>query len=915
MTNGPIKYVPRARFYHRPKPTHPAFIHSFLSDDMITQSTVAPGKRDNLVWVTLRPEESIDDPGMPGNESGYSKYRPPVIMLNSGIRWSSKEAQKDWKYTPSPQEEEWRNYALTDYRSKLFDLELIENPTEEDIERKKLLTKLINQIGVKGEGYLETVFDLLGTSSAGISWGLAAANIPVTVTTAFKSQKNRSQCFRFKRLEAPEDQVRFSFTIEIGNGNSMYALVMGEDGISATFIHYRNMSASKRENLIAQLEAIKDNGRLTVDDRTQIAAWERQIKKIRRDSKLDGNKTLTKEENKKVSELQKKIETLKDSKRGLTDADNTEKQQLENDLYISREDFDLVERSKSTIGRTIDLSFSFLRSGFVLITSDDGRKIYENKRLTGGVPAGAEPVYGNGLPDGAYITVKSDGGMWSLVYGNKQHDYHGTIWGQPIEVPFVFDSNEVTWAVEKDEANTGCKITYDLVELQPPALSVWGTFIPGIYQVQIDFYSDYDVPDDKFKGRYTPELYYLELRIPAGETQVPQLLWDSEDPANKFSNGESRLIDMHLQDDRERSRVCSLFVANGRNHANLPELMGGLACSTSLVRTSDGGEEKVMTYGFTSSVTHDQIDYLGTADEHIQFTPSYGSKVQIEVGGCENFLSVEVTQANTGNNKYVGDYLREMCIDEGIPPELYSSLPVGAASNCPKIHRTIPGKFPDCRPSLGVNLWDWMRDVVAKHAPRWELWTDENGIRLTKKADRLRPDLPYSTSAPIGSKLRPRRRSTESGGLKLVQDLREYYTSATFIGAKDPLTGNHFVGYAEIPQATLEIFKDSMFYTGVENHYYAPVDESLKSNAECDMAAREKLNITPNTPDGLTPWTLTWKIDYDSTVKAGDVPTFNEAIFMLEGTEFASINAEDETGQQMIIFGRLAEDKKVILDG
>lgn len=907
------RFRPIASFYRAPKAAHPTFVKEVLSDEFLSQSTVAPGKRDNTLWMTLRPEDTINDAGSPGQLSTYSTYRPPVIIMNYSNVWKPTYVGKDWTYVPSPQEKQWRALSLATYQDELEQLEQIHDPSDDDKEKMKAIRDIIAQLQTGGPGYLETSYNCLGTGVSGIAWKLGAANVPVTVTTLFKTQRNRPQSFRFKRLELPEGQARGNWTMELGNGVSLYSLVISEDGNSAEFFHYRNMSEADRKILIDQLNIILDKQRLTVQDQTQILAWEKEIRKIRYDAKQSGQK-VDGVGNDRIDYLRKQIDELKDSKRSLSDEDQDKKSDIEKALYIEHEQFSLQEQSKKGIGTVIDFTWHFLRSGYVVIQTNDGRKIYENKRLTGGVPEGAEPQFGNGLPAGAFITIKSDGGMWALVYGNPRFDSRAMIWDTPFDIPFEFDESEINWIAEKDEFNPGCKIIFTLKKIKNRT-TIGATTVSAKYQIQVEMRSDFEITDDSLKGRYTPELYYVELRIPAPSVLSPSpedYLWKSEDTENKWSViNKNKIVDLSIQDDASRCRACTLTIADGTDSSNLPLLLGGSACDIDLYDTVNGTTISVCKSGFTGQRKPSAIKDVYTMGDEIRVINSYGNQVEAIIGGCENFLDKEILASVTGNNMYVGDYIRLMCVDAELQASLYSSLPVGNSDGCPKIPRMKPGAFPDCKPSPGTRYWEWFCDVVSKHAPGWEIWTDSAGIRLTRKNQRLRTDLQYTTSGDPMSDKRLRKMSTQSGGLVLFQDLRDYYTSATIIGGINPLTGMRYVGYAVIPQATDPRFKDSMFYTGVANHYTASPDDSLKSQAACDKAANEFLNITPLTPQGMPPWYLESKAELDTTLKAGDIPTVNGIKFILENVDFAAINSGNEDGQQMHCLSRLAEDKKV----
>ena len=124
----------------------------------------------------------------------------------------------------------------------------------------------------------------------------------------------------------------------------------------------------------------------------------------------------------------------------------------------------------------------------------------------------------------------------------------------------------------------------------------------------------------------------------------------------------------------------------------------------------------------------------------------------------------------------------------------------------------------------------------------------------------------------------------------MVQDISDAITGVTVLGAKNPLTGARYSATETIPQMYVDGFQGSAFWINEERHRtLMPPDDGLKSDDACARVAREKLNITPLTPDGLTPWTAEIELDYDPELREGDVVPIFGARFLVDSIRFASL--------------------------
>lgn len=896
MAESSIRYLPITSLYTISKPTHPGFMYSLWSSMHLTSSGDPDEKRANLQTFPIRPEETLGNEGMPGHTSTLLHRTLPCVLLNYIIRWDDTYAN-EWTYSPSPREQVYRDSARLKYQTKLDTLKSIEEPTPAQTEQIKNLEMFLEEIEMGGPGFL-TSYHPQGDVN-GINWGLAVPNIPVTLVSTNHIQKNRAFSIKLFRASKPDMQAGHEFSIEFGAGNCVYALTLGADGKSSEFVHYRPMSATLRASLIEEVNQIKDKGRLTVQDLAEIADFQHYIDQIKHDVKSQGPKAVyTEQQSKDLKDLNEAIFLIKSSKKGLGQDLQDQISELEKRIYFDKMKFSLQEVSGDLLNRPIEFSFIFLRAGFVIIQSEDTRHIYENKLLTGSDQKGIDPKYGDMLPGNSTLTVRSDGGVWWMTTGKPLFDPYGVATSNPFTVPFVFDLNEVEWTYDGDADSPGCGIIFSMIH---------GNKL-NEYRIKMELVGNYGFENVANWGSYTPEVYYVEAHIPASNDVAKQVVWDSTLQLNRNL---SRIVDMRIRDDESRSRLCEIHISDHRGSANLPVALSGLGCDAKLRDTTTHSLVNVINGGCVVSYPKGQHDSISTSGNGIDFEVAAGNIASFNVTGCEGFLDKEIDCRIIGNNQYVGDYLRKLARDAGLLPAQYANLPVGGADNCPKIKMMVPGSSPDVQPELGVRYWEWMRQIVKKHAPRWILWVDGEGLRLTPKDYRNSTSIEYSTDPSASISRRVRRFSTEAGGLKLSQETKEVRNKVMVIGALNPRTGMRYSAVEVIPQSYYPQFSSSMFYIGSEHFWTAPVDESLHSNAACLQAARTYLNISPLTPQGLAPWDLTWKCELDLSVRCGDLVLVNGIKFLVKSIDLAAINSGDKSGQHMVVTGQLAEDKRL----
>jgi hypothetical protein len=905
------RFMPVVRLYDRPTPLHAAFSYDAMASMMRAQGRVAPGRFTGVSWAYLRDEAQEFDgaPGMPRD------FRPAALLLDYSIRWKNTGPRG----TTGRDGSAWINESerLPDYaaiidlhREQLLnDIAVIEAKEEaqrSDEEKEQLDADLTILDELRSVGYLRTGFDLFGTKCTGLFWGATLA--PARVRSGFTLEKDGSFTIGLERWEPPRELFRHTYWIEFGRGVTWYALQIGDDGNGSTFYHFRNMPESQRDALRAELETVLDRGRLTVEDHRQLLELADEEQAIRARAKLreraQNAPVLTDEDSADIERLQAQAQVIRDSKRGLVAEDEDLKRDLENRLFIAKQDFSLIESARTLLGRPVTITFRFLKSGFVEIASDagksgKGRWLYENKRITGLNP----PRYQSGLPDKCHILLKSDGGKWALTFGHPLHHRLGSLWSQPFTIPFEFDGDEVQFEWEGDASFAGCAITASL-EVYRAAATHGNITIPALYQVKINLHSDAVEPDEAHLiGRGTPELYWLELHVPAGEYAVfGEPVWDSESPET-WDNGVRRIQDVTLRCEDVRSMACDVLIADSGGTSGLPLSLAQCACDVALIdRWDEDSEWALITSGMIATLENRRVKSLDGSDG-IEATPDVGFGRALAVIGCENFLTSEIEARISGHNKYPNDYLRQIALDAGLHPDLilWDSGNIGAA----RINKAKPGDYPSCKPAPGIQYLEWMRDVVRNHMPGWALVSTEGGLDLVRltgsRAVDDRPELAFNIppTAAIDSPLCLRNE------FHLRQDTRGYVTRVTAIGAINPLTGMRFVATESLPQAHDERFADSMYYIGREIAVTLPVDESLTSHAACIKRAREELFSR-----GRPPHFGTIEIDYDVTLRPAQQPRIFGIKFLITSVGFGALAAGNGGMERMTVEVQLNEDRR-----
>lgn len=873
------RFLPRARLLKRPQTLNTAFAAHWMSDELRRQCATPPALSFNVNWLRLENDENafLDFDGVPWMPS---KVRASALMLGYDIEWIPTSASS-WIHTAQSEEQKWRDVLLAQYASRLKELQTElsnENLKEEDkAELRKDAASLENleaQLKPGGIGFLHNSYGGMGTRTTGVFWALSAPNVPVQFESAFTLARDRAISFRLKRFKAPKEQTKYDWRIEFEGGQTCYALVFGDDGNATQFIHYRSMSPALRAQKRARIETLLDFGRLTPADKKKIIKWEDEERAIHfaAGERERGERALTSAEKVRIAELHRLSEALGQKK--LTPAQEKERQKLSNELFLAQESFSLQENANDLLGKEVDVTIQFLRAGYVLVRCGADTFVYENTRVTGAQPH----EFHFGLPDKSIAKIYSDGGKWGLVWGRPRwggNSGKGVLKSTPFTSNEPLDPETATFTIVGDAIGDAV-MSGKLIELRAPVV---GGAHPqsGLYQIEVSLSG----------GAYTPEIYSLGFHCAAQiDSGFEEVVWDSTMEVI------SPLKDVLLQDDKRRSRHAQVIIARPLSQLQmLPQAALGLSCEIDLVDRTNGQVHPFVHFG---CVTRGQRARVGRLETISGFgaVDLAGGEWVLDVVGCEGFFNREMQAQVAGDGMWPGDYVRLMCADALLPAHLWSRIPSGEAAHkalgWDRIPPTRPGRYPHFKPKPGTLFWSQIQTTVQNHCPGGAIWNDGQGLRLDKNLVRDRRDIQFGTPA-TGVPVFSNRCLRNQEGFKLAQDARDYITSATFVGKKNPLTGIRVVGGDSIPQASDPRFEDSAFHIGYDIPFVSEADDSLSNIAACERAARDKLNISPLTPDGLAPWWSDNDFDLDPDLLTGDLVQFFGVNFVIDTLELGAL--------------------------
>lgn len=133
----------------------------------------------------------------------------------------------------------------------------------------------------------------------------------------------------------------------------------------------------------ATMDAIRDNGRLTAEDRASIETWKKLVRDTKAAAKA-AKRDLTEDEHLQITAWQDAIAALRDEKKGLGQGEKEQLDALERDLYDDVADVQWQDAAESLFNRDVAFTIIPQPRGYMVIHCSVGRNywVYEDKRVT-----------------------------------------------------------------------------------------------------------------------------------------------------------------------------------------------------------------------------------------------------------------------------------------------------------------------------------------------------------------------------------------------------------------------------------------------------------------------------------------------------------------------------------------------------
>lgn len=901
-----ITYEPRARIYgHRIASPLKAVHKALTGADFFREAGGALGRRVNVRRVRLSNDPTADRDLAPGQTA----KTPYVLLPGYGIRWYSIEPTNFVQHV-GPRELELRAEARAILETERLALQSKTKPTDDERRRLDTIAAQLAQLADDGQGYVNTVYDCMGTKAKGVWYGLAAPDVPLDWEYAKSIRPGRSLSFRLKRLEATQGQGLHEYALVFGNDRTRYALVFGKDK-EIEWRHYRPMSKATREGLELQLAQAQDAGRLTAADEKTLAGYDAEhaaVKEAAKGKKPDAAQAA------RLAELKRLEDRLREGKKQLTDAGRALAEEITKRLYYDVATVAVPEFVKTTIGVAIDITIEWLRKGGVLIT------VGNNEPFTWWNPLVKKTKkYGQLLERGSRLRIRSTGGKWSLAMGAPVYE-RGLLFGAPYSlapganglVQFIADASPgplvarpTFWETDPDPDLPGARVAAQVFVIRPERrIEELGVTIPAVYQTRLELAT---------AGDYAPEVHNLELLIAPVVPAIGPLIHDSAQAVD--AAGVSHLIDLQtaaLEGNSVEARLTYRdgLLPDGGRESGLPALsLVGRVCDVTLVDPASGQEHAVAWRGRIIEDSYDNLQSLAAGTGVATETPEPGSEPDLApmpnaysertltVVGLEQVANKLADAQVSVNGLSIGEALRLYGTLAGLQPEELQALPETNPPGVDSIPLAPAGEMPTAKPDDTTTYLEFMRRLVTDHAPTYDLATGGQGLYLRSLEEVDRPDLNYSEDEAIDSDLRLLR------GLKLVQSLEGFANRVVVIGAEDEETKTRVQVVEALPQSTDRRYEGrSLVYVGEDIPYVYGPNDSIEDETQATVVCRELLD-----KKGRPPLYGHLIAPYRPDVDQGTLLYVKGKQYLVERKERGHINS-GEGIQVMTMYVRVAKD-------
>lgn len=410
----------------------------------------------------------------------------------------------DWQYgTDDTRRHDW---ALVDQAEEavevarvraLLDAEAAESGTDAD--RRAEIADMVQELAEYA--FWQEKRNAFGDGTVALYRGCNSANIGYHLRSNRLLDTDRPFTLWLHRCKPAEGQEDCRLRLQFGD----WRLEFSQQN-KAQLTQLVEMTAEERAALEDELETTLDAGRLTADDKEQIAEWKDDIDTLKATAKK-ARRDLTEDEDAQVAAIEADIDDLRAGKKGYTGAEQLRIDQLRAALYEQTVDVNLAETTETLFGTDLPITVIPQRRGYLSIHLGRGANysVVEVKTVT------ATRDYGTVIRSTPFEISGNGGALWfkfSYVDVAKTARIVSASRNMGFDVPETYTFT-ADWS-----ADTGAAATLDTVTN--------GT----------SFYWTIDITTD---GEHMPFIYAVNLQVAATErdSSGERTVYDSNiDPAS-----------------------------------------------------------------------------------------------------------------------------------------------------------------------------------------------------------------------------------------------------------------------------------------------------------------------------------------------------------------------------------------------
>lgn len=446
--------------------------------------------------------------------------RTQAVML--GWKYGTGDTRLcDWHVRPSEDEQTYAEAAAITFHAERVKVEARlaaartagREPAASDLQRQSEL--LADEAALGSYRMWYEVHNSFGDGAMALYRGCNAPNVPFALRSNWRLEAERPFTIWLHRCKPHEAQefsrlrIRFGhYCLELRQESEvhLYRYKHGkfyeddedQPGLGrGEWTQYDGTDWSRIDEIEAQIDAIRDRGRLTAADREQLATWEVELAELKALAKRSS--TTWSDSQKQANEdqqtsLRQQIEELKASKRALTAAEEAQIEVLEDSYLADDAEVQFVHMAESLLGTDLALTFIPQPRGFLVLHASQGKDyfVYEDTEIT------------DSLEDGEIISATP-----IEISGNG-----GAVWCK-----FAYVEPEATGYLLSGPRMRPQKTNGEALPLGSMQLNIDGTAMPGTsavgrlqakgadeFRYRVDFSSG---------GGYLPFVYRLVLEVQA----------------------------------------------------------------------------------------------------------------------------------------------------------------------------------------------------------------------------------------------------------------------------------------------------------------------------------------------------------------------------------------------------------------